>query len=42
MKEIGFKEVVEKEFNDGENPNLLLDLDSRKFETLYIECKSWK
>ena len=40
MKEIGFKEVVEKKFNEGENPNLLLDLDSRKFETLYVECKS--
>ena len=40
MKEIGFKDVIEKKFNEGENPSLLLDSESRKLETLYIECKS--
>ena len=40
MKEIGLKDIVKKKFNEGENLDLLLDLESRKLETLYVECKS--
>ena len=40
MIEIGFKDIVQKKYKEGENSALLLDLESRKLETLYIECKS--
>ena len=40
MIEVGFKEIVQKKYKEGENSALLLDLESRKLETLYIECKS--
>tara|TARA_Y100000996_G_scaffold372801_1_gene321940 strand:+ start:93 stop:746 length:654 start_codon:yes stop_codon:yes gene_type:complete len=38
--EVGFKDVQQKKYKDGENSNLLLDLEFRRSETLYIECKS--
>ena len=38
--QIGFKDIVQKKYKEGENSALLLDLESRKLETLYIECKS--
>ena len=40
MIEIGFKDIVQKKYKEGENSELLLDLESRKLETLYVECKS--
>ena len=40
ITEVGFKDVCKKKYKDGENSNLLLDLESRRSETLYIECKS--
>ena len=40
MTEVGFKDVSQKEYKDGENSNLILDLEFRRSETLYIECKS--
>ena len=40
MTEVGFKDIKQKEYQDGENSNLLLDLELRRPETLYIECKS--
>ena len=40
MIEIGFKNIVQKKYKEGENSELLLDLESRKLETLYVECKS--
>ena len=39
MKEIGLKDIIEKQFYEGQNPDLLLDRESRKLETLYVECK---
>ena len=40
LTEVGFTDVCEKKYKDGENSNLLLDLEFRRSETLYIECKS--
>ena len=40
MGEIGFKDIVKKKYKEGENLDLLLDLELRRPETLYIECKS--
>ena len=40
MSEIGFKDIVKKKYKEGENLDLLLDLELRRPETLYIECKS--
>ena len=33
------KDIIEKQFYEGQNPDLLLDRESRKLETLYVECK---
>jgi len=40
MIEIGFKDVSQKKFKEGDNLDLLLDLKHRSPETLYMECKS--
>jgi predicted SAM-dependent methyltransferase len=40
MSEVGFKDIKQKRFKEGDNLNLLLDLEHRSPETLYIECKS--
>ena len=40
MDQLGFKEITKKNFNEGDNKDLLLDLKYRKPETLYVECKS--
>ncbi len=40
LTEVGFTDVCERKYKDGENSNLLLDLEFRRSETLYIECKS--
>ena len=40
MRDIGFKDIMQKSFKEGNNKDLLLDLDYRRPETLYVECKS--
>ena len=40
LLEVGFNSVVQKEYKEGEDLNLLLDLELRKDETLYVECKA--
>ena len=40
MSEIGFKDIKQKNFKEGDNLDLLLDLKFRSPETLYVECKS--
>jgi predicted SAM-dependent methyltransferase len=40
LLEVGFNTVVQKEYKEGEDLNLLLDLELRKDETLYVECKA--
>ena len=37
MSEIGFKDIVKKKYKEGENLDLLLDLEHRRPGTLYIE-----
>ena len=40
LLEVGFNSVVQKKYKEGEDINLLLDLELRKDETLYVECKA--
>ena len=38
MIEAGFKTAAEKKFREGENPDLLMDTEARRWETLYVEA----
>ena len=40
LLEVCFNSVEQRGYKEGENPNLLLDLELRKEETLYVECKA--
>ena len=38
LTEAGFSSVSEKKFHEGNNRDLLVDLEDRKWETLYVEA----
>jgi hypothetical protein len=39
LKEAGFKNIVRRSYREGKNPDLLIDREDRKVESLYIEAE---